>query len=176
MVQEINLIISNWIIGILKEDDIEVKVVEFIDTLLVALGCAKNEDATFFLTDKTDNEENGKVENKVYKYQKNGREIEIHFDTIHGVKGETHTATLYIECFLRIFDIGEKVVKFISSDEKGRVKLRKEDACKKQLPMAYVALTRATHFFSIAIDKERFDQSYHEYFEANKDFWEVCHL
>ncbi|MBN8698729.1 MAG: ATP-dependent helicase [Chitinophagales bacterium] len=176
LVQEINLIISNWIIGILKQDDIEVKVVEFIDTLLVALGGAKNEDATFFLTDKTDNEENGKVENKVYKYQKNGREIEIHFDTIHGVKGETHTATLYIECFLRIFDIGGKVVKFISSDEKGREKLRKEDACKKQLPMAYVALTRATHFFSIAIDKERFDQSYHEYFEANKDFWEVCHI
>lgn len=176
LVQEINLIISNWIIEILKQNDIEVKVIEFIDTLLIALGGTKNDDVKFFLTDKTDNEENGKVENKVYKYKKNDQEIEIHFDTIHGVKGETHAATLYFECFVRIFDIGGKVVKFIASDEKGRAKLRKEDACKKQLPMAYVALTRATHFFSIAIDKDRFEQSYQEYFENNKDSWELCFI
>lgn len=176
LVQDINLIISNWIIEVSKQNDVEARVIDFIDILLVAFSGAKNEDLTFFLTDKTDNEENGKVENKVYKYQKNDREIEIHFDTIHGVKGETHTATLYIECFVRIFDIGGKVIKFIASDEKGRAKLRKEDACKKQLPMAYVALTRATHFFSIAIDKDRFEHTYKEYFENNKNSWDLCFI
>lgn len=175
-ITKLNTAISDWIIEIIRQSDIEAKTIEFIDALIVSFGGVKTEEATFFLTDKTDNEENGKIENKIYTYKMNDQEVEIHFDTIHGVKGETHAATLYIECYLRIFDVGGKVIKFIASDEKGRIKLRKEDACKKQLPMAYVALTRATHFFSIAIDKERFDQSYQEYFENNKDFWDVCHL
>lgn len=175
-IKKINSAISDWIIEIKMQNDIEPKIIEFIDTLLISFGGKKNEEVSVFLTDKSDTEESGKIENKVYKYKMNEHQVEISFDTIHGVKGETHAATLYIECYLRIFDIGGKVIKFITSDEKGRAKLRKEDACKKQLPMAYVALTRATHFFSIAIDKDRFEQSYQEYFEANKDFWEVCYL
>lgn len=175
-IKKINTVISNWIIDVLKQDDIENKVVEFVDAFIVSLGGTRNEDVTFFLTDKTDAEENEKVENKIYKYNMNGHTVDIHFDTIHGVKGETHAATLYIECYLRIFDIGGKVIKFISSDEKGRAMLRKEDACRKQLPMAYVALTRAKHFFSIAIDKDRFDESYRKYFENNKQYWDVYYL
>lgn len=175
-IKKLNTAISHWIIEIIKQNDIEAKVIAFIDTLIISFKGVKNEDLIFFLTDKIHHEEKGKIENKVYTYKIDDQAIEIHFDTIHGVKGETHGATLYIECYLRIFDIGEKVMKFIASDEKGREKLRKEIACKKQLPMAYVALTRASHFFSIAIDKDRFDESYREYFENNKDFWDVCYL
>jgi DNA helicase-2/ATP-dependent DNA helicase PcrA len=173
---EINSAISKWICLILKEEEIEASVISFIDPFLAIFIIVKNEETKHFITDKTNIEENKKIENKVYTFKRDNHEVEIHFDTIHGVKGETHTATLYLECFVRIFDIGGKVIKFITSDEKGRIKLRREDACKKQLPMAYVALTRATHFFAIAVAKERFEVGYKEYFEQNKDSWELYYL
>jgi DNA helicase II / ATP-dependent DNA helicase PcrA len=175
-IKEINVSISNWVIELIRQTDIEISLTNFIEKFITFFGTLKNEDVKRFLTDKIPNEEIEKVENKVYTYKLNNHSIDIQFNTIHGVKGETHTATLYLECFLRVFDIGGKIIKFIASDEKEREKLRKEDACKKQLPMAYVALTRATHFFAIAINKERFGKNYKEYFEENADFWELCYL
>ena len=130
----------------------------------------------FFLNDLTHDVQEEKRESRVYKYSKGDKQVNIHFDSIHGVKGETHTATLYLESFLRIYDIGGKILNFIISDEKAQTKLRRDGACKKQLPLAYVALTRATHFVAIAVNQNRFLPAHQAYFELNKDKWDVIYV
>ncbi len=113
--------------------------------------------------------------NRVYTFTVNGQEVQIHFDTIHGVKGETHSATLYLETYNRVYDIGNKILQFITSSSSQRAKLRFNEAFRKRLPLAYVAMTRATHFICLAVHKDRYTENYKEYFDNNSD-WCVIDL
>jgi ATP-dependent exoDNAse (exonuclease V) beta subunit len=101
--------------------------------------------------------------------------VNIHFDTIHGVKGETHKATLYLETFTRLYDIGGKILKFIAGSERDQKKYRRDGAIKKRLPLAYVALTRATHFICLAVHKDRFEGDVASYFQQSDD-WDVLEI
>jgi hypothetical protein len=82
-------------------------------------------------------------------YEKNG--VKIYIDTVHGVKGETHTATLYLETkfyknsFLYFKDelFGDTV----------NQQSKNQDRKSKALKIAHVAFSRPTHLLCIAIDK-----------------------
>ncbi|RNA63224.1 hypothetical protein D1631_15450 [Chryseobacterium nematophagum] len=71
-----------------------------------------------------------KPENKIYTYVQEDDSVEIQFDTIYGVKGETHAATLYVETYTRTYDIGGKILDFIIADEDGKKRQRKNKACR----------------------------------------------
>jgi DNA helicase II / ATP-dependent DNA helicase PcrA len=174
--QEINREIFDWINKMKKGTGTHQEVANLTTSIIELFTTTKYPVLSIFLENVGEAGENVKPENKKYRYVQNDKEVEIEFDTIHGVKGETHAATLYVECYLRIFDIGGKIIKFIAGDEKQRSKLRKDSACSKQLPLAYVALTRASHFFAIAIDKERFTEAERNYFEIHGDVWQVHYL
>jgi hypothetical protein len=108
----------------------------------------------------------------VYEHQ----DIQVHFDTIHGVKGETHTATLYLETFYDTFDIGNKVLDFISSNDKQKNSWRTKPSYKSyqnKLPFAYVAMSRATHFLCLAVHTDRFKDGVKAYFEDVNSGWVV---
>lgn len=93
-------------------------------------------------------------DNNVFNH--NGIEIEV--ATIHSVKGETHTATLYLETSYQ----GEHESQRITEQLKGvyYVPSRKKDVFKKEtLKMAHVGMSRPKYLLCMAIHRSRLDSS-----------------
>jgi len=87
--------------------------------------------------------------NNIYKSEKYNIEIEL--GTVHSVKGETHAATLYLETFYYDYD-SNRIKSFICGEyEKNKIKGR----VKENLKIAYVAMSRPTHFLCLALHSER---------------------
>ncbi|MDZ7692068.1 MAG: UvrD-helicase domain-containing protein [Balneolaceae bacterium] len=80
-------------------------------------------------------------------YNKDG--IELEFSTIHGIKGETHTATLYLETFHDGYDLN-RLKKELTVNNYSRPK---KDLKIKTRKMAYVAMSRPTHLLCLAMHK-----------------------
>lgn len=75
--------------------------------------------------------------------------IEVEVGTVHSVKGETHTATLYLETMYQGKTCYEYLIDQImgrQSKENGRYK-------SQALRIAYVAFSRPTHLLCLAFDK-----------------------
>jgi DNA helicase-2/ATP-dependent DNA helicase PcrA len=72
--------------------------------------------------------------------------IPIKVSTIHGVKGETHKATLYLETKFRYFDLEEMIKHLTGSEMKGG-----EDLSEQRQKMVYVGMSRASHLLCMAI-------------------------
>lgn len=78
--------------------------------------------------------------------------ITIFFDTVHGVKGETHTATLYLETYYNKKTDLERVIKFIVDKDAEII----NDDERKALKVAYVGMSRATDLLCVAISESTF--------------------
>lgn len=91
--------------------------------------------------------------NNVFNH--NGVEIEI--ATIHSVKGETHTATLYLETSYQ----GEHESQRIMEQLKGvyYIPPRKRMYLKRNSKMAHVGMSRPKYLLCMAIHRSRFDCS-----------------
>lgn len=89
--------------------------------------------------------------------------------TIHSVKGETHTATLYLETCCYSKHDSERILKILAGD--------RADADKPQtimnMKMAYVGMTRPTDFLCFAVHAERIDSAT---IDALKDNWDIEYL
>lgn len=167
--------IIKWITIISQTEILKGEIETYVSDLLATFGGQVSEDLKQFITNPEVEAASEKVENKIYHFTTNGEEVEIHFDTIHGVKGETHSATLYLETFNRVYDIGSKILEFIISTERQRTRQRANDAFRKRLPLGYVAMTRATHFICLAVHKDRYSENHRAYFE-NSNEWNVINL
>jgi DNA helicase-2/ATP-dependent DNA helicase PcrA len=165
--------VSKWILNVIDGLEIKTELIEACREIIGFFNAAPSAELKAFI-EAVDVVENESVsENKIFTHPVGSEIVNIHFDTIHGVKGETHSSTLYLETFTRIYDVGSKVIPFIISCEKDKGKHRKKDAFKKRLPLAYVALTRATHFVAIAVHKDRFTREHEDYFEAQSEKWQL---
>ncbi len=85
--------------------------------------------------------------------------IDIQVSTVHSVKGQTHTATLFLECFSYDFN-GNQILDYLTGDktysyEDGKIK-------KYALKVAYVAMSRPTHFLCAAFHKDRIPTTAHK--------------
>lgn len=89
------------------------------------------------------NDQQERTKLNIYVAKKNGREVDIHLDSIHGVKGQTHLATLVLDTFNRTHFfkqiLNPLIGKTINSTDATRLRL------------AYVAMTRPTHLLCLAI-------------------------
>lgn len=89
------------------------------------------------------NDQQERTKLNIYVAKKNGREVDIHLDSIHGVKGQTHLATLVVDTFNRTHFfkqiLNPLIGKTINSTDATRLRL------------AYVAMTRPTHLLCLAI-------------------------
>lgn len=114
-------------------------------------------------TDYLTNEELKEVSNinqnskelNVYENEKNG--VRIYIDTVHGVKGETHTATLYLET-----KFYKNSIKFFKDEFLGVTENHQSensDRKNKALKIALVAFSRPTHLLCIAINKSDFNSN-----------------
>jgi len=97
---------------------------------------------------EVDNEE-ALQSNNMYKYSSGTTEIEIEVSTIHGVKGETHTATCYLETFCYKYDI-----KRIMDYMKGQYTEPTQKRIKQNLKMAFVGMSRPSHLLCVALHRD----------------------
>jgi len=73
--------------------------------------------------------------------------VEVKLGTVHSVKGQTHTATLFLECFRNDFN-GKQLLDYMTGDKTYNDKDGKNKKC--ALKIAYVAMSRPTHFLCAA--------------------------
>lgn len=94
-------------------------------------------------------------ENNVYETSFNGTKVIIPIDTVHGIKGETHTATLYLET--KYYNNSSK---YFCDELTGHISEKKSDSKRKNqaLKIAHVAFSRPTHLLCIAIHKNEYDK------------------
>jgi DNA helicase-2/ATP-dependent DNA helicase PcrA len=159
--------LAKWILDFQLTPELRTEITIYIRTLLPLFKKQSTTRLESFLTDTNSINQIQEEPRQVYEHQG----IKVHFDTIHGVKGETHTATLYLETYLKqVYDIGGKILPYILKPQKP------DSACKKRLPQAYVAMSRATHFLCLAVHMERFKDSVKSYFEDVNNGWEVIFI
>lgn len=171
LLKEINEKLYYWLKSTHETGKWKSEIETFANYLISFFNMKENEELKYFFQDNHIQTELAKPENKIFRFMKGDVHVDIQFDTIHGVKGETHTATLFLETFNRVYDMS-KVIEFIISDDKKQKRFRNNDAFKKRLPLAYVAMTRPTHFLCLAIHKDRFNENCKDYFD-NNDEWKV---
>ncbi len=79
----------------------------------------------------------------------------IEMNSVHSSKGETHTATLYLESFYdRKYEIERLVNQFLQIDKLPESPYKRISQSAK---MIYVGFSRATHFLCFAVHKNRFN-------------------
>lgn len=111
-----------------------------------------------------------KDENNVYKPSINGTEVSIPIDAVHGIKGETHTATLYLET--KYYDNSSK---YFCDELTGHISEKKSDSKRKKqaLKIAHVAFSRPTHLLCIAMYKDEYEKYYNNF---SNDIFEILEI
>ncbi|MDO6539564.1 UvrD-helicase domain-containing protein [Alteromonas stellipolaris] len=114
--------------------------------------------------------DDGVVSGNVYVEKIKDRNIAIEVDTIHSVKGETHSATLLLETKFYQYDV-HQMLKYIIGKETQEPKGARKLKFMKQL---YVAMTRPKHLIGIAIDRSRITED--EQATAISNGWNIIDL
>jgi hypothetical protein len=178
--ETLKLNLYNWCISIIrnKKDKVLADIQEYMKDFLAIFDKNIDESADF-------------INNRIEKNQSinldstydlecepckiNGEKIKI--NTVHSVKGETHTATLYMESYFQN-DGGEKQKSYESERLCEQFKMKKAEKIKKvrtqkSAKMVYVGFSRPTHFLSFAVHRKRYNE-YLEDIDTNK--WKVIKL
>lgn len=98
-------------------------------------------------------------------FSENGVNVKV--STIHAVKGETHTATLYMECFYykdggKSYESQRLADQFSQQVVKSNAGVRVQHSAK----MAYVGFSRPTHLLCLAVHESRVP-------EVKNNIWEI---
>ncbi|MFD2831424.1 UvrD-helicase domain-containing protein [Corticicoccus populi] len=149
--QGLLLNLADWCLSISNDKNIYEDVKEFIKIRLKDLFNWQDIDqlSTFFIEEKEEREITTPLKSNIFTHEKSENDIEIEFDTIHGVKGETHTATLYLETFYYEYDV-HRILDYF----KGKHKPTKKKRTLQNLKMTYVGLTRPSHLLCVAVHEE----------------------
>ncbi len=152
---ELNLNLYNWSIGIVREKTNEVlmSIKEYIPTLLAIFDKQISVSSNFIDNDNAEipaeNEENIAPTNH---YKEDGLEIEI--TSVHGVKGQTHCATLYLESYFQKDGNGANAKSYESQRLRDQflgtqIQSNVGDRVKQSAKMAYVGFSRPTDLLCI---------------------------
>jgi len=88
--------------------------------------------------------------------------ITVHIGTVHSVKGQTHTGTLYIESYYHRDGSGVNAKSYesqrLAEQFKGnRIPANAGSRVQQSARMVYVGFSRPTHLLAFAVHKERFE-------------------
>ncbi|MCK4826146.1 hypothetical protein KA005_60940, partial [bacterium] len=142
--------LSKWCLAIHGEQSVLEEISEFI----------RNEFKSFFAIDNIQSLDNflaeGIIQTKeksivpvktnIYTHIRDGNQIFIEISTIHGVKGQTHTATLYLETFYYDYDI-RRIIGYL----KGKHVAATQKRVRSNLRVSYVGMSRPSHLLCVAI-------------------------
>ncbi len=91
----------------------------------------------------------------VYLHSASGISLPIRFDSIHGVKGETHAATLVVETFARQHDLKELLPVLTAMQHGSQLKDSARGHCKR----IFVGMSRPSHLLCLAISAEHINDA-----------------
>jgi hypothetical protein len=96
----------------------------------------------------------------LFRYPYDTPKISIRLGSIHGVKGETHTATLVLESFHQSHHL-KKLLPWLTGKrpKKGMDNTGENTALIDRLKLHYVAMTRPSHLLALAMRKDAFSDS-----------------
>ncbi len=175
--EELNLNIYNWSIGIIKGKtnevwgEIKTYALNFFAIFSVKLLSASS---TFISDDITDipvaNAE--KIETTNH-YKEDGLEIEI--TSVHAVKGQTHSATLYLESYYhndggKSYESQRLADQFLGNTIQYT---NVGDRVKQSAKMVYVGFSRPMDLLCIAVHKDRFNNFL---YGINRQEWEIIEV
>ncbi len=145
-----------WVSTIRSGKEVKKPIARFVRDLIVIVFGLNLEQSVidFFKAKSSRQSENNTLKDNKYLYKKDDTLVEIEFDTVHGVKGETHTATLYLETYNRCYDL-EKILPLISGVQRRSPSYIETN--KQRLKQAYVGFSRPTHLICLAVHCERID-------------------
>lgn len=167
------------------KEDIE----DFVGTKVLPLkGKAFYNDLDFFkvpleiqtVIDQPDNEEvdlkqkERNIYNFKYQEEEKAHELPIKVNTIHGEKGETHTATLYLETyFMRYYDsyrVKEQLLGGYFTPKGPQINMAAK--------MAYVAMSRPRYLLCFAVQKSLIQDVLDNPLEKEKleNIWEIIEV
>lgn len=176
LLNELNLNLTKWVLQISQGIDIFDQVKSFLHKIAHddKFGFSVNSKNTqnFF-----EREVMAESDIRVESCLKLPNNISISVDTIHGVKGETHTSTLYLETFNNVYDVSCILDYFNPNAERKKLNVTQ----KRALKMAYVAMSRSTHLLCVAIHKNTPGHGKNKIITNNKDelekrfgeYWQV---
>jgi DNA helicase II / ATP-dependent DNA helicase PcrA len=166
--ENLKFLLYQWSINIIrgKKSEVYSELKNYISEFLSIFGKSIDKSKDFIET----LENNGNVTSGSIKlkngniYEKDGIKIEV--TTIHAVKGQTHTATLYLETFYQKKYETNRLLEQFRGSKFDSIKTYDKQTTK----MAYVGLSRPTHLLCMAIHKDRFNEV------DFKDKWEIIYL
>lgn len=150
--------------------DIKINLPEFISQF----GTQINKSINFINgTDGALNSAPISVNNKTANvFQCNGFKVEV--STIHRVKGETHTATLYMETFYERGGGGNYESERLTASLKGdAIKENSHNLVKQSAKMVYVGFSRPTHLLCFSVHESRFTKIEND---IDHNIWEIIRL
>jgi DNA helicase-2/ATP-dependent DNA helicase PcrA len=140
--------LANWCIQIHKKREIQREVISFVvNELGECFRFELNSDLLSFLSNP---QASASVEisgegNSAYIYEEGNNRIKIEVSTIHNVKGETHTATCYLETYYHDYDI-KRIINYLS----GNYISPANKIIEQNLRMAFVGMSRPSHLLCVA--------------------------
>lgn len=165
----INIKLAEWCLDLYNDKSIFNDLKCFIrNEFFDILGIEVDEEVNDFLI-ASDLEEESTIEVKkdftnIYEYES----INIKIGTVHSVKGETHTATLYLETFWYKYEF-ERLIKYLKSSPAKKPSIR----VKTNLKIAFVGMSRPSDLLCVAIHEKRVNDHVKD---LKKSGWEICYV
>lgn len=143
--------LSKWCLDIQNNVNIFPEVKLFISTELKLVFKWENIlKLDSFLLNQTDTSTGElQIQTNTFIFNEGENVFNINISSIHSVKGETHTATLYLETFFHGYDI-KRIINYL----KGNHKTTRAKRTLQNLKMAYVGMTRPSHLLCVAVNDE----------------------
>ncbi|MEH6908713.1 UvrD-helicase domain-containing protein [Neobacillus drentensis] len=162
--------LMKWCLKVRMDEDVREEFIEFSKEVITLLfGNQSFEKLKNFFEGTQFEVEASQSSLNIYSYTcDNGTTINIDIDTIAGVKGETHTATLYLETFYYNYDVSSLIDSF-----KGYKKEKRGKRAQAALKNAYVAMSRPSHLLCVAAQRSSIEG--HEE-ELEKAGWEIVEV
>jgi DNA helicase-2/ATP-dependent DNA helicase PcrA len=175
----LKLNLYNWCVA-LNNDELKTALSQIRAYIPEFLNCFEKQidRSVQFINDSSDIENIDETDEQDHTYSKNG--INIKIGSVHSVKGQTHTATLYLETFFskgagnyeseRLSEQikGQPIKEYLDSYKGGSVEKIVQSA-----RMAYVGFSRPTHLLCFAIENSRLEKFANE---IDKNDWDVIQI
>ncbi|MFF5395883.1 UvrD-helicase domain-containing protein [Peribacillus butanolivorans] len=144
----------NWCLKMKRRENVKSEFIDFSNELLYRLFNIQDVSKLKVFYEETSAEEEAEIgSSNIYThYIEEDSPLEIHINTVAGVKGETHTGTLFFETFHYTYDVGNLIDFY-----KGKIKEKKGVRQKAAAKNAYVAMSRPSHLLCVAAQKSSID-------------------
>lgn len=166
--EQFNFALAQWFLKIQNESDITDDLRRFIEndfSNFFEITDLSNLESFFDDQFVADSEESCESKPNVYT---DVSSIEIEVSTVHSVKGETHTATLYLETYYnKGYDV-KRILNCLQNPSRSPNNIESTS-----LKMCYVGMTRPTHLLCVAAHQDSIKNK-EEYLQRNG--WEIRYL